>query len=412
MTTIDHARMRLTAIIEEINRLQQSEFPYQHSLDALDLLEIKFKHDQSILEKTSPGAPSDVIKAICSVTLFDLFVFVPILGFILRSTNVRNGFEAYGPLLRLTRSILGNGTKLIVSSEWEFSPFVYRRMAQLEDFVLIGLPAPESANPLLIPLAGHELGHSVWGAEKFSNTFSARVNDSVIKELTENRWKEYKDLNPQYEKKDLQDLLAQPTWMPAYTWALLQAEEMFCDFVGMQFFAESYMHAFAYLGSPGLAGQRSARYPDIQRRVSHIVEASKVMGVTVPPEFESGYISQTAPVDSNTKLLVSIADTVSASLAPDLIKLAQDYAINKAVPVRDIDKVNMIYSTFRDRIAPTTEPQSLTDLLNAGWLCAQDTTLWEHVPQIKPEEKHRVIMDLILKSMEVSEIYERLREPL
>ena len=53
-------------------------------------------------------------------------------------------------------------TRLILSSEWDYSPFMYDQITDLPSFVFIGLPACESANPLLLPLAGHELGHSVW----------------------------------------------------------------------------------------------------------------------------------------------------------------------------------------------------------------------------------------------------------
>lgn len=156
---INHARKRVTAVIEEIDRLKQSEFPYMQSRDALDLLEQRFKEQQHVLSKISPATLTSVSYSACSTSLYELCIYVPILGFILRSTNVRNAFEAYAPLLRLTRSILGVDTKLIISSEWELSPFVYRSMTGLPGFVLIGLPAPESSNPLLIPLAGHEVGH-------------------------------------------------------------------------------------------------------------------------------------------------------------------------------------------------------------------------------------------------------------
>lgn len=139
MVTIDHARKRIVTVIEEIDRLKQSEFPYDHPYEALELLAERFKRHQSILEKLSPTATADLINNACSASLNDLYLYVPILGFILRSTNVRNAFEAYAPLLRLARSIIGADTRLIVSSEWEFSPFVYRTIGGLKGFVLIGL---------------------------------------------------------------------------------------------------------------------------------------------------------------------------------------------------------------------------------------------------------------------------------
>ncbi|MBI5678299.1 MAG: hypothetical protein HZC52_07385 [Planctomycetes bacterium] len=412
MITIDHARKRVAAALEEIDRLKQSEFPYIHPCNALELLAERFKQQQSMLEKLLPDASPEVTKNACSASLYELYVYVPILGFILRSTNVRNAFEAYAPLMRLARSFLGDDTKLIMSSEWEFSPFVYRAIEGLKDFVLIGLPAPESANPLLIPLAGHELGHSVWVKNKCSEIFDYRIEDGVLKELKDNKWKEYSSLYPHYRKEDLTNLLAINTWRPAYTYAKFQAEEIFCDFFGLRLFAESYLHAFTYLLSPGLTGPRSVRYPNMIRRVSHIMDAANEMKITVPPGFESGFVTGTEPEDPLSKLLVSIADTISASLTPDLKKLVKEYASATAITLRDHEKVVNICADFKDRIAPTSESQSLTDLSNAGWICMLDPDLWKKVPQIKPEERDRVLKDLMLKSMEVSEFYERLRKSL
>jgi len=412
VSTIDHARKRVAAVLEEINRLKQSEFPYPHPCDALDLLEARFQKHQSVLEKTSLTAPVSVSHNACSVSLHELYVYVPILGFILRSTNVRNAFEAYAPLLRLVRSILGADTKLIVSSEWEFAPFVYRAITGLRDFVLIGLPAPESSNPLLIPLAGHELGHSVWEHEGFSARFEKQIENGIVDQLTTNRWGEYQLLYPQAKRPDLKsdDMFVRSTWINAYTWALLQTEEIFCDLVGLRLFAESYMHAFAYLVSPGTSGQRSLRYPNIARRVSHLVKAANAMAVSVPAGFESDFVAETEPAEPATKLLVSTADAVSASLVPNLIDLTQKLADGKAVPTRNPTQVRRIRDEFQQTIVPTAELESLVDILNAGWECALYSDLWTMVPQIGLEDRGRILRDLILKSMEASEIHERLRK--
>ncbi len=412
VSTINHARKRVATVLEEIDRLKQSEFPYKHSSDALDLLAEIFKEHQRKLERISQDISPDTTDTACSNSLRELINYVPILGFILRSTNVRNAFEVYAPLLRLARSIIRDDTKLIVSSEWVFYPVVYLAKGVLNGFVLVGLPAPESANPLLIPLAGHELGHSVWETNKFETSFKDKIVDGVLKELKENRWGEYTLLYPQYKKDELtnNDLFTTGTWQPAYTWALLQAEEIFCDFFGLRLFAESYLHAFAYLLSPGVPGEHSIRYPMLKRRVSHLVDAARRMEVIVPPGFdEAGYVTETYPDEPSTRLLVSIADAVSASLTLDMENLVKDYANQKTVPMRDTDKVAQICYDFRKKISPTSNQRSLTDLLNASWICSLDPDLWKDVPQIKPEEKDRVLKDLMLKSMEVSEVYELLK---
>jgi hypothetical protein len=410
--TIDHARKRIAAIRAEIERLKQSEFPYTHPRDALDLLEKMFMHQQTVLEKVSPTAPANVILNACSTSVYQLFIYVPILGFILRSTNVRNAFEAYAPLLRLTRSILGSNTKLIISSEWAYSPHVYQSITELPGFVLIGLPAPESANPLLIPLAGHELGHAMWKSEGLATKFGKQIEDAILKEITEKRWKEYEDAFPQVKKEHYlaNDILARPIWLTSYTWALRQVEEIFCDFFGIRLFSEAYLSAFEYLIAPGFPGERTALYPNIERRISHLMAAAKELSVAVEPGFASRFKAEDEPRETTTKLLVSTADAVSAALVPALIKEIVDIAACKKIPQRDAGKVEEIGAGF-SKIIPTAKAFCITDIVNAGWICYLNADLWTKFQQIKEENRGRVLKDLMLKSLEVSETYERLREP-
>jgi hypothetical protein len=212
MSVIDHARYRIVTVIEEIRRLRECEFPYIQPRDALEVLERMFSRQQSVLEKIPEKASTDVKNNACSTSLDLLSVYVPILGFILRSTNVRNAFEMYAPLLRLAQSILRPTSKLIVSSEWEFSPYVYTSITDLPGFVLIGLPATESSNPLLVPLAGHELGHSVWETEGFYKIFEKKIEDRVLDELMTNKWKDYSAIYPQHKKENIEN--ANPSLMP------------------------------------------------------------------------------------------------------------------------------------------------------------------------------------------------------
>jgi hypothetical protein len=363
----------------------------------------------------------EIIHNVCRDSLRELSVYLPILGFVLRATNVRNAFEAYAPFQRLTYRLLGTDAKLIISSEWEFSPFVYGEIpGPLRGFVLIGLPAPESSNPLLLPLAGHELGHSVWLHEHFSSKYEKQIEEGILNELINNKWKEYDTLyRGQYSKEDIKsgNMFAQQTIRPAYTWAMLQVEEMFCDFFGLRLFAESFLYAFAYLLSPGTSGQRSLRYPNITRRVSHLVQAAKVLGINVDAEYESSFEKEIEPADPAAALLVSLADVVSASFVEELIELAKDFANKNSVPEKNLDNVKDISKLFHTCVVPIRKPASLVDIMNAGWECNMNEHLWEGIPQIKGidekdtrRNRDRILRDIILKSMEIAEIYERLEE--
>ena len=169
MSILAFAIARLKAFLTEVEQLDECEFPYEHSRVALRRIRDLFQKKLSLLESFDSKSDPSVLKQQCILSLSALFDYVPLLGFVLRSTNVRNSFEIFGPFLRLSRDLLEPGvervnqkTRLIISSEWDYSPFVYGEIPDLSNFVLIGLPAPESSNPLLLPLAGHrELGHAL-----------------------------------------------------------------------------------------------------------------------------------------------------------------------------------------------------------------------------------------------------------
>lgn len=411
MNVLAHAKERIAAVIAEIELLKQSEFPYDHSRIALDLLGAQFAQSRDLLYKVDPNESPDRIRPPCIVSLDELFNYVPLLGFILRSTNVRNAFEAYAPLLRLSQIILGPDTRLIISSEWNYSPHVYSAIDYLPGFVLIGLPAPESANPMLIPLAGHELGHSTWESCSSSNGIKKRIELLVLREITEERWDEYHSLYPELDKFDFlnNSIFAIQLWSTAYTCALKQTEEMFCDFFGVRLFAEAYLHAFEYLLSPGFPGKRQILYPNMKRRAAHIREAAEFMDVEIEEGFSECFMDADEPPEPKTRLLAATADTVSAAVVPELIKLAQEFPDSKGIPKRNPLQVSKISDGFH-KVIPTATPHSLTDILNGGWHCYLDSTLWQDIPQIKEEDRDRALKDIMLKSMEASEAYERLRE--
>ena len=405
---LHYARERINRILDEITKLKQSEFPYKHSYEALELLEDKFKKHQYVLSKPLFIEITDSVYAACSKSLYDLQIYVPIIGFISRSLDVRNAFEAYPPLLRLARKLIGNQTKLIISSEWELSPYVYHSITDLSGFVFIGLPAQESSNPFLIPLAGHELGHSVWNSKDISSIYDSKIYEKVIQELIYLRWDDYNKLYPNNKKEDIEgfNMFVKSTWFPAYTMALLQIEEIFCDFLGLFLFAESYLHAFSYLLSPGISGQRSLVYPNIIKRVEFLKNAATEFNINIPSNFESAFKSENEPVDPATKLLVSIADTVSSSFVFDLIRYLKDFIDTNKISIRNVKKVAAIEIDFNN-VVPITDDYNLTDILNAGWNYYFMEDLWTRFPQIGEQEKKNILKDLILKSLEVTEIYER-----
>ena len=384
----------------------------QVAMTALILIERVFSEFLERLEKLDEGSDPQTIRAACVAEVSGLFDYLPILGFILRSTNIRNAFEAYGPVLRLCQQILGSNTKLLISSEWEYSPFTYARITHLPNFVLIGLPAHESSNPLLLPLAGHELGHTIWADRNIIAQFTGSIEKSIVDEITRNRWTEFRILHPEVKEKPsvTEDFIVRQTWLPAENWAARQVEETFCDFTGLRIFGESYFHSFAYLLSPRLAGLRSVFYPNYRRRVDNLITAAETFGVNVPDNYAELFEDLSEPPDyeRNKKFLLSLADIASERQTPQLTRLARDVVSDAKVVLPSVEKVNEIYRDF-ELIAPAQAAGCLANILNAGWRGFHDDHLWSGIPQIS--ERRSVLKELLLKSIEVFEYEEIVRTP-
>jgi hypothetical protein len=340
-----------------------------------------------------------------------LFIYTPFLGFILRATNVRNAFELYAPVIRLARKLLGDKTKLLLSSEWDYSPFVYLPTNDLPECVLIGVPAFESANPLLVALAGHELGHNVWSAQDLGGKFDSKLRAEILAAIKGIHWSKFQECFPHATHDNLTtDMFVQQAWLPAHAFAKRQLEEVFCDMMGLRLFAESYLHAFAYLLSPCIPGERTPFYPSIQTRVEYLLEASASIGVTAPAGYADLFDAQSAPSSPVTKMLVTIADLAVKDLVDQVRTEARHIADVKGAPTRSPDKIDAIISALR-MVMPADGTAALADLISAGWMLFHDSDLWKDVPQIRSDERIRVLHDLILKSCEVAEFNERTRGP-
>jgi hypothetical protein len=148
----------------------------------------------------------------------------------------------------------------------------------------------------------------------------------------------------------------------------------------------------------------------MKTRVTYLTKAAKELDVDVPTDFTSSFIRETEPSDPTTKFLVSIADTVSESCVSDLLDVVRKFADNNNAPWRNFDRVNHIANHFKKWVVPTAQQEALVDILCAAWKCKLDKHLWAHVSQIEPNDWGRVLRDLTFKSMEVSEVRERLQK--
>jgi len=420
---VEYTKHKLRAFLDEIERLQDAEFPYPHSKEAFDLLQRHFAGELAIVNGLSEREyHRDVVRRHCTTVLRSLLDYLPRIGVALRSTNVRNAFEVFGPFLRLAGDILEPGvarrrrrTRLLLSSEWDYSPLTFPFIPALPYFVLIGLPAPESSNPLLLPLAGHELGHSVWRLNSaFKDVAQGAVNSEVIQAFKA-RSREAERLFPALRQRRTRwwsgrmkwSSSVMETWEPAAKWALRQAEETFCDFVGLGVFGDSYLHAFAYLFAPGAGSNlRVVTYPQMRTRASNLRRAADAYRFSTPDGYEALFEEdEAADLTSGDQFRLAVADSSVARLCPLLIERARDVVRAGGIEGPSMKEVSRIYRSF-ERVVPAERCRSLPDIINAGWHAFTRRDFWRDLPQLR-DRKHPILAELILKNIEVLQMEQK-----
>lgn len=453
MDRLVEAKVRLRAVLAEVRRVGESDFPYAAGRDALECIEKVFLGDAKNLEELIEGvSPTDTIQLACETAIHNIEVCLPLLGFVLRSTNVRNAFELHGPLTRLARCVLDPKIRLVLSSEWNYSPSIYIEPPSLDGFCMIGFPAHESGNPLIAPLAGHELGHAVWNHEKeelWRFGFGLQVEQRVLTELWSMR-AQLRALDAAVPDsptaKDFAgDLIACEKAIPAVNAAQRQAEEYFCDFVGLRLFGAAFLDAFSLLLAPRHSGYRIPEYPDLVKRAEAQVAAAHRFGIVTPKDYAERFqpIEQPAAPGSWDYLLLQAADKAASAVFQELTNHVDAiFAIERgsSAPVTkpglpsqpelwtpiwgsvdatgnviknaELDsRIQEIAESFAE-LTPPRKGGSLALLLNGAWRRID-------VAQQRAAEKNESLdipavldslREVVLKSVEVLEFEERLRD--
>jgi hypothetical protein len=346
MSTAFSARLKLTNVLKQIKHLLAAETPFENVPLALRQLEHVMQLFEARLEKAIKLNDKKLIDATAENINQKILSILPILGFIVRSTNVRNAFELLEPLNTIATSLLGSKAKLMISSEWDYIPFAYPiGIDDLRSFIFIGLPSSEAANLLIVPLAGHEMGHAVWRIEDVSGAIGTTL-EYHVSTLFDNNIAKYKSYNPRYNGDD--DLLSKQekndSIEMALEYALSQAEEYFCDFVGLVIFGQSYLRAFAYILAPGMGGRRSSRYPNQLNRADALVKCAKELGVPVSDQFTSQFNGNDAVGLKSFEL--DIAEQAVKVIMPSIWRSALEVIEKAGMPRTSISTSRQIERRF------------------------------------------------------------------
>jgi hypothetical protein len=389
------ARRRVGAFLEQIQELQDSNFPHDDGREALRAIRADVEIRLNFLN-TLPSSIKDlrVINTACINAMLVVSRHTPVLGFILRSTNVRNPFELHYPLKRTLQQVVDPNVHLIISAEWDFEPLTYPlTLDTLPDFILIGTPASEASNALITPLAGHEMGHSAWTRHRMQ----AQVEDDLYAAIDAAL-----EADAEYRARILASLKTaghslQNLRQHCLKFGLRQLEELYCDYIGLYVFGASYLYAFDYFLAPGVGG-RSERYPSNQDRGDYVTAAARQLGVEVDLAILHGWEPQTFAGGLQGDAL-PLTDRAVARMNDRVRDLAFAHLEARGVARPDDTRITHVLESFR-RQEPDASGASLPEIICAGWRYLRDAG---GLSGRSDRDELKMLNELILKSVEVSE---------
>ena len=385
MQLLDLAHERLSSFIEVIGNLGSLEFPYVDARRALESLDREFRSDRELLASLRENPTTSAVRQRCRLTLTRVDEYLPLLGFIDRSTSVRNPLECHGPLRRLARKLLGergeDSLRLLLSSEWDHSPHVLTGMKRLKGFAFIGLPATESCNVLLIPLAAHEFGHVLWAERSVGDALGPKLAIELIGTL------------------DRGSVAGGAAFLVQL--AKFQLEETFCDAIGVLVFGESYAKAFVSLLAPGVSKPRNLKYPQFTDRMRRMEGAARAFGVPFSRSYVEMFDSLADP-DGVKQDVIAKLDTAVGELVDHVHELAAGLVVESELQSSQETEIARIRAHL-DLGMPAEGVLSLGDLLSAAWLAAEDDTLWPGREHMTQGDKRAALNELVLKNFELIE---------
>lgn len=402
-------RLKLRNVLGQIESQLNAESTFRAVPTALLQLQHIFQMFERRLEKAVKLRDQESLLAISETINQKILHVLPVLGFLLRSTNVRNAFELLEPLHNLSAAFLGKTSRLLLSAEWDWVPFAYpQSLDDLRNFTFIGLPASESANLLVLPLAGHELGHAVWRSKGLEgsiyNTVLLPIEDEVQSRLQENpqRLPEYKGKGDLVSKGIFDDIVA-----GAVDLSVRHSEEFFCDFFALALFGSSYLRAFAYVLAPGMGRERKADYPSQNARAAALADFAGRSGVHVPPGFQEQFRTSLQRLEPRRSLTLDVSETVTQRFLPAVWESVNSLVRSSTAVQPSTVEAQRVFESFRGGV-PFSSPRCLGDIAIAAWL-RFDEIVAEKVPFERQSEKLSQLNEMALKTAEVLEFNQRLQ---
>ncbi|CAA7616464.1 hypothetical protein MTBLM5_20088 [Magnetospirillum sp. LM-5] len=424
---------RIQALLDEVDELRGEVIPQAATSRVLDEMASRLHVGKRMAEGGVAMVTDHTSFKIKREALFALSVqvagYAPLLGFLRRSAHERNSYEFYGPLVDLARKFLGDETDVVLSSEWDSSPFARYSDLHIDDLqvVFVGLPVTEAANPLVIPLAGHELGHVLWSKLRSeADALDSGIESVLKKPRSADRDKVLAGARAKADKhpyltirKAIKDNLVSakkdglkkispdaPEIGAILDTVINQVEEVFSDIVGLRLFGASYLYAFHYLVCPGISRNYNHNYPATTHRYQVMIKTLEMLGgigkLALPEGTDWWHeIDPPTPAQMSDEFYgKSVIDSIHELLVNQVITWFGE----RCLPLpTDFDAAKLKTRLALGAPINAREGENLARIILAGWMARNDSAVFPagHGLHLRREV---VINELILKSIELLEI--------
>jgi hypothetical protein len=401
--TLRYSEQKTNSALQLLSEFKATRFPHTDSMVAVEALASLLT--LTVKQLKTPSSPSLTSQTEMQATAL-IDDILGLLGIISNSANVRNSFEIHGPVLDLAKRLLSDDeAKLVISFEWNYIPFTYpQNHPDLPSFLIIGLPASEASNALVLPVVGHELGHSLWRKEKCRDHFEPGINRAIIDMIKGPLRSEYERLFRPFgitadQSDDYNNLW---TWEDAADYCFRQVEEIFSDFVGLLLFGASYLDSFEYLLSPALSTERNPEYPPDAVRAQYLEDNAARVGIRIAGTYQPHFAPQSSPfaLTRSSHFQMILADAGSRSLVASIADHVAALCRARGVRPPEDSETTKILDNFLIGV-PAEGTAGLGPILNAGWAAFKDNDFMQGQPDA---ERMKTINELVLKSVEVYEI--------
>lgn len=436
-----YSKERISVVCDTIHRMMSQTFPQEAASRLLSsYLEELNKLDAEINRLHSINASPADITLTCRVLLSKIAQLLPRLGVLQRSSSLRIAFELAKSVRTLATQLLhadkGLATihfNILCASEWHYSPLYYQKHDLIEEMILFGLPATESDNSLLYPIMAHEAGHAFWAYSKLKDNMR-RLIDEKFRKIVFDHWDQlegsgctvgnHKPGTP----AELQNNIFYSNLVTRLSGAAhRQAEETFCDYIGISTFGSSYLSAFAYLAAPGTRGDYSDNYCSSATRSSLLVCAANSLSISIPACFEVAFDTKSRVQEypynnpevmgaiasaSQPSFLVSILGELTViEVASEILSFAVKIGQSAGVVAPDANRV-MRAKSYLSLCVPTPSDCTPQETLCAAWEVSDEQRA-QDIAYATPEGEemwtafisgNRVLKETVAKSLEINDL--------